>query len=142
MTKEDTKAAKAYAAYEKVINVQKEKEDSRGLRLVEELVHKIAEYSKIVAQQSTLKVRNAAGQLEDNRLQELQQLDQLRSIVHNALISQLHIVTRYLTKNYRSELPLAGIYSFDISTIKDRQKVGEWALLLADALFRRDIIKQ
>jgi len=56
-----------------------------------------------------------------------EELGNTRKIYHNALISNLHAMNRYLFQNYDGKVPVGGIYSKSPESIKDRNAIGDWA---------------
>ncbi len=134
----DSKCRSAYKRFEHVREVLKLNEDEKGMKLLEELVEKANNYVS-----SVVKVAIPPRQLASMETWELQEkmtaLDRSRRISHDALISQLTILNRYLFKNYEAgeEIPIGGIYSLppDTLTAFDRKAVGDWAGYLVLGLY-------
>ncbi len=68
---------------------------------------------------------------------EIQRLDQRRTLAHNALIDSVNICNRYLLKNYKDAVPPGGVYSDDPLHLSsgNRRAVGNWAGKLVSEVF-------
>ena len=150
MSNETKQELQAFERYKIVVEILKELNDSRGLKLIQELVDKCARYIDIAsiaeAHSKMLRSGNFAGGegiLDVQRASE--NLDRNRKLAHDALISQLIIVNRYISS--KKDIPLGGIYSLDPRTLIEpyeydsRVKIGDWAKYLTNALERRGIRK-
>jgi hypothetical protein len=54
-------------------------------------------------------------------------LDFEKRYAHEALISNLNVLNRYLFNKYEGKVPQGGIYSLPPESIKNRHSVGDWA---------------
>jgi hypothetical protein len=70
---------------------------------------------------------------------EIQRLDQRRTLAHNALIDSVKITNRYLFSHYGGDIiPVGGIYSdapLHLST-GNRRAIGDWAGRLVSEVFQ------
>jgi hypothetical protein len=69
---------------------------------------------------------------------EIQRLDQRRTIAHNSLIDSIKIVNRYLFTNYGVDIiPAGGVYSDEPLhlTTENRRAIGNWAGKLVSEVF-------
>lgn len=109
--------------------------DEVALRLLEGLLEKAERYfSSVVKMESRLKMERF--RLDPDQLRELtENLDQNRHMAHNALLSDLHILNRYLFKEFGKQVPVGGIFSESPEAIRDRAAVGDWAGRLLYALY-------
>lgn len=148
LMKETRNETKAFERYKQIVDLLSEAEDKQGLTLVQELIEKCVNYvNKVVAMQKIRELRtHRAGAARDN-IEETSPLDKARRLSHEALISQLRIVNRYLFQNYEAgtEVPIGGIYSLEPMTLAentlDRNAIGDWSFHLANALFKRGIVR-
>lgn len=113
------------------------KGDAMANSLLKALVHSVSEYVEIVTN------RGAVKQVQRFRLEEgeydslVYNLDVRRTVSHDALISDLKILNRYLCENYENHIPAAGIYTLDPATISpnvNRTAVGDWAQYLSNGI--------
>ena len=90
-----------------------------------------------------VRLQEALEQSPEEYQRNIKNFDQRKRISHEALISQLAIVNRYVFKNnnLKGRVPIGGIYSLDPNTIVNRNMVGDWAYYLVNALVRRGIIE-
>ncbi len=139
-------AEKAFERYTQILKVLNEEKDQKGLKFLEDLINKCTEYFRIIAEQKTLKLREDKFATRKDFAEEYGSLDELRTILHNALISQIKILNRYLFKNYKvnEQIPLGGIYTYNLDSLtnEDRRTIGDWAFSLAEALFKHHVVTQ
>jgi len=142
MTKESSESEEAFERYKLVVDLLSEIDDKKGLKLVRELIKYCIDYVQLVNDFETLGNLRKFRASNNTRAEaeEYVQIDHLRKLKHEALLSQLQIVNRYLFRSEgKEDIPAGGIYSFDPVTIRDRIIVANWAKALVDALFRRGI---
>ena len=142
---ESKKSEEAFERYKLVVDALIKIKDKRGIKLIDELIRLAIRYIEIV---NTAEI---VGKLQKWRMEEqefkekISNLDNLRRRAHDALISQLKIVNRYLflNKKLKNKILPGGIYSLDPNTLKhiDRIAVGDWVGYLTESLARRGIIK-
>ena len=138
-----TESAKAFERYKQIADLLDEITDKKGLRLVQELVEKCANYVRITEEMEEFIKKH---EIRDTPIEKYQQyfksIDERKRLSHNALISQLSIVNRYLFKHpvIENRVPIGGIYSLDPNSIRDRNAVGDWAYYLIDGLTRRGMV--
>ncbi|MBU0456541.1 MAG: DUF3232 domain-containing protein [Nanoarchaeota archaeon] len=126
----------AYARFTQVKDFLEDNEDKKGLSLIEELLTKAISYIDCIVRMdisNTVRFRLE----EEEMINKLVELDHLRRIKHEALISQLNITNRYLFKNYEvdNDIPAGRVYSLPPETIRDRVSVGDWAGYLITGLY-------
>jgi hypothetical protein len=64
----------------------------------------------------------------DDSTEVMAEMDLNKRRAHEALISRLNSFNRYVFNNYPDSAPVGGIYSLEPpESIKDRNKVGDWA---------------
>ena len=132
---------KAYQKYQQIKELLMEREDAKGLALLDELVVSAQRYIQSVVRMDL--PQSLQYRLETWEFQEqLQELDKARKISHDALIAQLRATNRYLFKNYQAgeEVPYGGVYSLSPHTLSptiDRFAVGEWAGYLILGLYEQ-----
>ncbi|MFH1682803.1 MAG: DUF3232 domain-containing protein [Candidatus Woesearchaeota archaeon] len=134
----DSECNKAYQRFQQIKEVLLENEDSQGISLLDELVSLASRYVESVVRMDLPK--SVKYRLETWEFQEkIQELDQSRRIKHDAFISQLRIMNRYLFKSYEAgeEVPYGGVYSLAPQTLSplDRVAVGDWAGYLVLGLY-------
>ncbi|MBS3152460.1 DUF3232 domain-containing protein [Candidatus Woesearchaeota archaeon] len=145
MENEKRESAKAYSRYKKIIDLLNLNNDQAGLKHVQQLLEICERYVVVVANVERIGIiHRFRTQTDEQEIEKFRNLDQLRKITHNALISQLKLVNRYLFRKYGDEISIGGIYSFYPMTLadEDRSAIGEWAYCLVDALQRRGILKK
>jgi len=134
----------AFARYNEIATLLNQKGDRDGMKLLHTLINKCADYFRVVADQGKLKKRGDSASSRMQLGRDLAEVDELRTIVHNALISDVVIFNRYLfTKSIvKDQIPIGGIYTFDPETlrVRDRRAIGDWALCLVEALFEYHIL--
>lgn len=118
---------------EKVIRLAGE--DEVAMSLLDKLLDSAERYfGTVVKMEARLKM--ARFRMDGDELRELvQTLDRNRHLAHEALLSNLHILNRYLFKEFGEEMPIGGIFSKDPEAIRDRAAVGDWAGELLYALY-------
>jgi len=136
---------KAFERFELIVGLLREINDSRGLKLVHELVVKCSEYIQIVVvSEELMGLQRFRKQTDEDVMAEFRRLDILRRIKHNALISQLVIVNRYLFKinSLKNKVPIGGIFSLDPTFLerRDRDKIALWAGFLVNGLRKNDLL--
>jgi len=137
MNKNNLKLAK-----ERYLRVKEiSKEDSNVSSLLESLVGSATRYVCHVANMEAQIKRNSVDSRESTpsfylreRARLRESLDSERRIYHNALISRLSALNRYLFNEFPDEIPAGGIYSLDPESIRDRRYVGTWAGNLVSAI--------
>lgn len=124
----------ALKRFEEVVNIIAE--DEVAVSLTEKMLESAQRYfAKVVEMESRLKM--ARFRLEGEELRDLTQLlDKNRRMAHEALISNLHILNRYLVKEFGDEMPVGAIYSEDPESIRDRIAIGDWAGNLLFAIYQ------
>ena len=129
---------KAYNRYQQIKEILEEHKDKVGLKLLKELIDKVTGYVSHVVGMAK-RIETARFRLDQERyIQLATNLDEVRGIKHNALISQLKILNRYLFKTYTAEIiPFGGVYSLDPETINMREVVGDWAGYRATAIVKK-----
>ncbi len=144
--RENAESKKAFERYEQIIKLLKENEDIRGLNLVKDLVKLCIDYVELRLNfERLMEMQKFRKQNDEEVLEEFIRLGNLRKIKHNAMMSQLKIVNRYLFKKYeKGTVPIGGLYTLDPLTLihDNREIVGDWAAYLVDALYRRAIINK
>lgn len=102
------------------------KKDNVVASFLDRLVDCAARYVGVTA---TMKAQNLAFKYSENCREDkgISELDKSRRIHHEALVSTLNVLNRYLFKNYKGKIPAGGIYSLARDSIKDRHSVGTWA---------------
>lgn len=139
---ESKESPKAFERYQQIVDLLNSNNDKKGLKYVQDLVNKCREYVTVVANAERIgKLQRFRSQTSEEEREEYKRLDQLRRIIHNALIAQLKLVNRYIFRDYKEQIPIGGIYSLDPSTIENRTAVGDWAYYLFDSLVRRGIVR-
>ena len=140
---ESEASEKAFERYKQIVNLLKSIKNKKGLALVQELIEKCANYIKITNEMGVfIKVHQSREQDVEKYREQYRNIDQRKRLTHEALISQLNIVNRYLFRNKEElgEIPPGGIFSRDPITITNRNAVGDWAKDLIDALHIRGIV--
>lgn len=131
--KEVKKAGERYALIHKFLI---DKNDNFGLELLDDLIDACKRYAEFVSSMEKriqlIKYKEESWDVA-NRIEEL---DKNRRIIHDALISKLYALNRYLFKTYK-EIPISGIYSLDPETIRDRAVIGDWVGYLTEYLATR-----
>ncbi len=145
MKGESKESKEAFDRYELILDFLNSKSDEKALRLIDELINKAARYIDIVNNyERIMQLQKFRAQYEEKITEEFKRLDDIRKIAHNALISQLKIVNRYLFKNYGKAILPGGIYSLKPETLvledsKSRDFIAYWAGYIVEALYRRGI---
>ena len=107
------------------------KEDKNALNLIHGVLAKAQNYvDRVFAMETALQTQRPYT--EGGELRKLtEDLDGLRSIAHNALISEIQIVNRYLFKTFGPDvIPPGGVYSKDpvhLTSNAYRSSIGDWA---------------
>lgn len=137
---------KAYERYGLIQDLLKTAGDNKGLKLVDELIDKCKNYVIV-----TLKMEAGVKELEQRSVDigeykaEISRMDTNKRLAHNALISQLVIVNRYLSKKspIKDQLLIGGIFSRNQAALSDpyssisRAEIGDWASDLVTAIYRK-----
>lgn len=104
--------------------------DEKADRLSGDLISAGLRYiSKVVEMEHQLAVGKHSLTGEKLRI-VTEELDQARTMAHEALITTLHVFTRYLTKEYGEELKAEGLESgifLKPEAIHDRVAIADWA---------------
>ncbi len=144
----------AFDRYDKAVSILMQLDNQRGIKLVKELVTKCINYINItaVAEAEVRSMKSGINVGEDRRNVQAatERLDQMRKLAHEALISQLMVVNRYLfnIEETKQQLFPGGIFSLDSHILLDprgygeRARIGDWAKYLTEALYRRGLIKR
>ena len=135
------------AAYERFSEVKETlefAEDERGLKLLNELVNKVTEYIRSVTRMELIKAQ--MFRLNDEQLGEtLMQRDYNRKMSHEAVISQLTAMNRFLFRNYEAgeEIPYGGVFSLNPQLLSpmNRKAVADWAGYLVMGLFNNSEVQ-
>lgn len=135
----------AFERFELIVGILKDNNARTGLKLVQGLVVKCSEYIQIVVvSEEIMALQKFRKETDMEVMEEFRRLDRLRKIKHDALISQLVIVNRYLfkTKILNGKIPFGGIFSLDPVLLKnlDRNRIAEWAGYLVNALRKRSLL--
>lgn len=145
MVDESRECGEAYHRYEIISNLLKN--DENGKKLLKALILSIINYVDVVVKmeefmdlQRRTDEENKFKMDEDEYKEKVTSFDSRRRIKHEALISNLNALNRYLFRNYEGVAPVGGIYSLEPSSMKDRNAVSDWAGYLARALYRRRIL--
>jgi hypothetical protein len=106
--------------------------DATSITLIKEVLTKALNYINAV------NILEHYVMLEGDDQDEIQRLDQRRTLAHNALIDSVKITNRYLFAHYGTDIiPVGGIYSDDplhLST-GNRRAIGNWAGKLVSEVF-------
>ncbi len=143
---ENKESEKAFERYKEIIGFLNAEEDKQGIKLVDELIKKALNYLNNLSRIRTLETIEVFRRDLDRQSYnaELENLDRVRKISHDALISQVKIVNRYLFKNYKKDTPIGGIYSANPENLanENRTAIADWVKHLVDGLYRRGILKK
>lgn len=145
MVDESRECKEAYDRYEIISNLLEN--DENGRKLLKALIVSVINYVDIVVKmeefmdsQRRVNEENKFKMDEDEYKEKINSFDSRRRMKHEALISNLNALNRYLFRNYEGVAPIGGIYSLEPSSMKDRNAVSDWAGHLARALYRRHIL--
>lgn len=108
--------------------------DVVSCRLIRDVMNKAQGYITAVCEmEAELLFANPEGPLYR---EQVQALDQNRTLAHNALIDAINICNRQLRKQLGDSMPPGGIYPEPghISS-GNRRAIGDWAGKLVEALF-------
>lgn len=136
-SQDEKESEKAYDRFMGVKSLLEDRKDKKGLYLLEELIKYAGDYVKIVTKLESID----AGQYQNREDKEkIRAIDLRKKIKHDALISQLTIVNRYLFNNYspEEEIPFGGVYSLPVETLSpklNRFAVGNWASYIIQGLY-------
>ena len=138
------KEEKAFDKYKQVVDELTKREDKKGLQLVKELVEKCLNYIRItVEMETTIKILRFREISEEELKATVSNMDMNKSKAHDLLISQLHLVNRYIFRNnILKNNPDEGIFSLGSSNLDNRDIIGDWAYFLVSALYKRGIVKE
>lgn len=139
------KEEEAYKRYLKVVNILKEENKKKILKLVHELVNKSVNYFDYVVR-AEIRIEQIKYRLEgEDFRRELENIDKNRRLLHNALMSQLMIVNRTLFKDgdIKDKIPIGGMFSGNVDALarKDRDAVANWAGYLVKGLRKHGILR-
>jgi len=114
--------------------VQQVERDEVACRLIRDVLRCAEQYVTAVCQmEAELLFADPEGALYR---EQVQALDQNRSLAHNALIDAINICNRYLRKQLGDDMPFGGIYP-DPEHIAsaNRRAIGNWAGKVVEKLF-------
>jgi hypothetical protein len=115
--------------------LQQAEGDEVACRLIRDVLRCAEQYVAAVCQMETdLLFADPEGALYR---EQVQALDQNRSLAHNALIDAINICNRYLRKLLGDAMPPGGIYP-EPSHIAggNRRAIGDWAGRVVEQFFR------
>lgn len=114
--------------------VQQTEGNEVACRLIRDVLRCAEQYVAAVCQmEAELLFANPEGALYR---EQVQALDQNRSLAHNALIDAINICNRYLRKVLGEAMPPGGIYPEPGHIASgNRRAIGDWAGRLVEALF-------
>lgn len=142
---EDTKDSQiAFERYNQIVDILKEISDKKGLKLIQEIVEKAVNYIQItIEMEQFITMKESLGESTRQYQDRFKNLDQRKRLTHNALISQLNIVNRYLFshKLIKNKIPIGGIFTGDPHNIGERGAIADWAYFLVAGLVNRRIIR-
>jgi hypothetical protein len=72
----------------------------------------------------------------------LSELDRSRKIKHDALISDLNIINRYLFKKYGKEIPEGGLFFGNVERFYDRETIADWAGKVYEIFVRKEEVNE
>ncbi len=124
MAKEEN--IKAFERFSEIENIVQD--DSLAGDMLKKLVRSATRYIGHVANvEAEIRNFNSSENYFKDEGAYREELGNTRRIYHNALISNLHVLNRYLFQNYEGDVPTGGIYSKSPDSIKDRNAIGDWA---------------
>ncbi|GEM_PF-2358972 len=147
--KDIANARKRYDFFVKFLEKQK---DEGGLELLNDLIKNCKNYVHAVVQNflKSEELKNATpGQKMIIRM-DISSLDEARRISHNALISRIEMINRYVSQKYGwqsagGKIPIGGIFSLSPDVLQNpyaeglRRIVGDWAFFLYIGLFGAEL---
>ncbi len=139
---ESKESEKALERYKLIVDLLTEINDKRGLSLVKELAEKCITYINLItSMELNIKILRFREASREEYQASITNMDKNKRLAHNALISQLTIVNRYLFKheNLKGKIPVGGIFSLDSNRITDRRVVGDWAFYLVEGFSNEGI---
>lgn len=115
--------------------VQQAERDEVACRLIRDLLRCAEQYVAAVCQmEADLLIADPEGALYR---EQVQALDQNRSLAHNALIDAINICNRYLRKLLGDAMPSGGIYPEPSHIASgNRRAIGDWAGRVVEQFFR------
>lgn len=130
-------ALERYRFFEKLFE---ENHDKEGNVLLFEIRNNCSRYVESVV---NFEVEAKALKLGRITKKDLEHTDAVRKSAHDALISNVTIFNRKVSKKYGwqargGKIPPGGIFSLDPLLMKDRKSFTRWAFLLVSRLFKRE----
>ncbi len=105
--------------------------DEQAKKLIENVLIKASDYIRqIERMERILAVHSGSYDFQD----KFDSADRLRTIKHNALISDLNIANRYLFKEYGDMIPVGGLFVGPVEQFHQREIIGDWAVELVNEM--------
>ncbi len=102
-------------------------DDQQALKLIESVLTKASDYIRqIDRMERILTIHQGSYDFKE----KFDSADKLRTIKHNALISDLTIANRYLFKEYADLIPVGGLFVGPVEQFHEREIIGDWAVEL------------
>ncbi|GEM_PF-1477278 len=110
--------------------------DPQALKLIENVLVKATDYIRQIERtERILAIHQGSYDFQD----KFANADKLRTIKHNALISDLTIANRYLFKEYGTdEIPEGGLFVGPVEQFHQREVIGDWAVELVTEMRREE----
>ena len=137
------KKQKAKERFFYIKDLLEENKDKKGLAYLKLLLDTCIRYVNCIVDfnfnQNEIKKKYGRGK---DAQKEIAQLDLDRKIIHDALISRLNMINRYLARRYGWEnkggkIPLGGLFTLHHTLFGDRYQIGHWAWYLVAGVYRR-----
>lgn len=126
----------AYERYDKIKTYLENSDDNYGLECLENTLVSANDYIISFTKMDNLSLVDKFRSDKELFVEKLKELNDRRKKRHNALITNLGILNKYLFKEYGfDEIPLGGLFSLDPTRYYDRDAVGDWAMFLMIGLY-------
>jgi hypothetical protein len=105
--------------------------DEQANKFIENVVIKAIDYIRQIERaERILSIHSNSYDFKD----KFDSADKLRTIKHNALISDLNIANRYLFKEYGDVIPVGGLFVGPVEQFHQREIIGDWAVELVNEI--------